>query len=158
MGEFGSFAERAKNAARLFGAEAWPALRGLLLAFLSPLIAGARMAWTGIKLMWGREEQAAAGYHTIAMCLVAGVIMAVAKPIAYWITGWGVMKYSASANVYYIDSNNNDVYDSNETAVPADLVIMVGKVFDLIFYIGVILLVIGIIIAGIRLVWKKEAR
>jgi hypothetical protein len=148
------FADNVKKALCKLGGEA--AIKGVLLALFAPLVAGARMAWTGIKLIWGREEQAAAGYHGIAMCLIAGVIMAVAKPIAYWITGWGAMKYDSANDVYYLDANNNGVYDQNETAVPASLVNMVGKVFDIVFYIGVILLVIGLIIAGIRLVWRKR--
>jgi len=141
-----------EDALELLGAEA----RSALTALFAPLIAGVRMARTGIRLIWGREEQAAAGYHGIAMCLIAGVIMAVAKPIAFWVTGWGSMQFDATNNVYFLDKDGDSVYDPNEPAVPADLVNMIGRVFDIVFYIGVVLLVIGLIIAGIRLVWRKR--
>lgn len=98
----------------------------------------------------GREEEVAVGYHMIATCLIAGVIMAVAKPLAFWITGWSGM--TLSGDIYFVDKNNNGVADSGEPQVPAALVDMVGRVFDLVMYIGVVILVIGLIMAGINLV------
>lgn len=153
MAKFGM--EKLKNSSWL-REKALPAVERLLYAFFAPVVAGAKMAWTGIKLIWGREEQAAMGFHGIAMVIIAGAIMAVAKPIAFWLTGWTNMKYDKSTNTWYADRNNNNTRESDEPAVPAELYDMVGKVFDLVFYIGVILLVIGAIIAGIRLEWRKR--
>jgi len=103
-----------------------------------------------------REEEVAVGYNMIATCLIAGVIMAVAKPLAFWITGWNNMKQSG--DVYYVDQNGNNTPDPDEPQVPASLVSMVGKVFDLVMYIGVVILVIGLIMAGINLTRRPKIR
>jgi len=81
----------------------------------------------------GREEEVAVGYNMIATCLIAGTIMAVAKPLANWITG-GLL---------------------DNPPVP-ELGIMVGRVFDLIMYLGVVVLVIGLIMAGINLARRPK--
>ena len=38
------------------------------------------------------EEQARA-QKVFVGCIVVGVLMAVAKPVAYWVTGWNIINY-----------------------------------------------------------------
>lgn len=104
-----------------------------------------------------RDEEIAVGYNMIAACLTAGVIMAVAKPLAFWITGWTNLKKSADGKYYYNDVNGNGRWDSDEPQVPAALVDMIGKVFDLVMYIGIVVLVISLIMAGINMARRHEA-
>ncbi|MEM2187993.1 MAG: hypothetical protein QXG35_01550 [Nitrososphaerota archaeon] len=109
-----------------------------------------------------REEEVTFGANLIAGCLLAGVIMAVAKPLAFWVLGWTALnlddkdgdKVPDPNEVYYLDQNGNNKYDQGEPAVPAPLVDMANRIFDLLMYFGVIMLVIGLIIAGISLVRK----
>ena len=82
-----------------------------------------------------REEEVAVGYNMIATCMIAGVIMAVAKPLANWLTG-GML---------------------DRPPVP-ELGQMVSKVFDLVMYLGVVILVIGLIMAGINLARRPKNR
>jgi len=111
-----------------------------------------------------REEEVAVGYNMIASCLIAGVIMAVAKPLAFWIMGWTNVKYDASYNVYYVDANGNGKYDpggqgvQGDPAVPAPMYDMVSKVFDLVMYLGLVIMVIGLIMAGINLARRPKIR
>ncbi len=82
-----------------------------------------------------REEEVAVGYNMIATCLMAGAIMAVAKPIANWLTG--------------------NMLDN--PPVP-ELGTMVNRIFDLVMYLGVVILVVGLIMAGINLVRRPKIR
>lgn len=89
----------------------------------------------------GREEEVAVGYNMIATCLLAGIIMAAAKPLADFITGGKI---------------------TNPGAIPGEVTTMVGRLFDLVMYLGVVVLVVGLIMAGINLArcpkkaWKKQ--
>lgn len=75
-----------------------------------------------------REEEVAVGYNMIASCLIAGIILVLARPIADWLTGGRL--------------SNPPVAEMGE---------MIGKVFDLIMYLGVVIIVIGLMLAGINL-------
>jgi len=109
-----------------------------------------------------REEEVAVGYNMIASCLIAGVIMAVAKPLAFWIMGWSGVKYDASYDVYYVDKDNNGAYTpggqgvQGDPAIPAAMYDMVSKVFDLVMYLGLVIMVIGLIMAGINLARRPK--
>jgi hypothetical protein len=47
----------------------------------------------------GPEEQARA-QKVLVGCIVAGVLMAVAKPVAYWVTGWNITTMQAGRWLY----------------------------------------------------------
>jgi len=109
-------------------------LRGYVKGLKKAVASTVRALARGPTLMRrGREEEVAVGYNMIATCLIAGTIMAVAKPLANWITG-GLL---------------------DNPPVP-ELGIMVGRVFDLIMYLGVVVLVIGLIMAGINLARRPK--
>ena len=82
-----------------------------------------------------RDEEVAVGVNMVATCLIAGVIMAVARPLADWITGGKLTSPNA----------------------PPELVDMINRVFDLVMYIGVAMLVLGLIMAGINMTRQPEA-
>ena len=97
---------------------------------LSPL-------FTAIALMRARrEEEVSVGYAGVASCIMAGIIMAVAKPLATWITGIDV--------------------DNPGGNMPPDLAAMVSKLLTLVQYLGVVLMVLGLIWAGINLARRRE--
>jgi hypothetical protein len=97
---------------------------------LSPL-------FTAIALMRARrEEEVSVGYAGVASCIMAGIIMAVAKPLATWITGVDV--------------------DNPGGNMPPDLASMVSKLLTLVQYLGVVLMVLGLIWAGINLARRRE--
>jgi hypothetical protein len=97
---------------------------------LSPL-------FTAIALMRARrEEEVSVGYAGVAACIMAGIIMAVAKPLSKWITGVDV--------------------DSPGGGMPSDLASMVSKLLTLVQYLGVVLMVLGLIWAGINLARRRE--
>ena len=61
------------------------------------------------------EEQARA-QTVLAGCVIAGALMAIARPIAFWATGWSSnMKYDSSKDIYYIDGSNNKPKTANMT-------------------------------------------
>jgi hypothetical protein len=92
---------------------------------------------TGIALMRARrEEEVSVGYAGVAACIMAGVIMAVAKPLATWITGIDV--------------------DNPGGGMPPELASMVSKLLTLVTYLGVVLMVLGLIWAGINLARRGE--
>jgi len=78
----------------------------------------------------GPEEQARA-QKVLVGCIVAGVLMAVAKPVAFWVTGWNVATMQAG--------------------LPTELISAVDKLLQLLMYIGVIVVIAGIIYGGIQL-------
>ncbi|MBO3809756.1 MAG: hypothetical protein FGF50_09225 [Candidatus Brockarchaeota archaeon] len=82
-----------------------------------------------------REEEVAVGYSMIASCVMAGIIMAVARPIANWLTG-GLL-------------DNPPVQE---------LGTMIDKLFTLLMYLGVVLLVVGLVMAGINLARRPKTR
>jgi hypothetical protein len=91
----------------------------------------------GVALMRARrEEDTAIGYQGVAACIIAGVILAIAKPLAKWITG--------------IDPDNPG------GDMPVEVGQMFGKLLTLITYIGVVLMVLGLVWAGINLARRRE--
>lgn len=84
-----------------------------------------------------REEEISVSYAGVAGCLIAGIIMAVAKPLTVWLTG--------------IDPDN-------PTGIPPEVASMFSKLLTLIMYLGVVMVVIGLIWAGLNLSrrWKKS--
>lgn len=78
----------------------------------------------------GPEEQARA-QKVLVGCIIAGVLMAVAKPVAYWVTGWDVA--------------------SMQKGLPTELVTAVDNLLQLLMYIGVIVVIAGLIYGGIQL-------
>ncbi|MCL1970124.1 MAG: hypothetical protein FWF66_01485 [Candidatus Bathyarchaeota archaeon] len=78
----------------------------------------------------GPEEQARA-QKVLVGCIIAGVLMAVAKPVAFWVTGWNVT--------------------TMQTGLPTELINAVDKLLQLLMYIGVIVVIAGLIYGGIQL-------
>jgi len=78
----------------------------------------------------GPEEQARA-QKVLVGCIIAGVLMAVAKPVAYWVTGWNITTMQAG--------------------LPTELITAVDKLLQLVMYIGVIVVIAGIIYGSIQL-------
>ncbi|MCL2476600.1 hypothetical protein [Candidatus Bathycorpusculum sp.] len=78
----------------------------------------------------GPEEQARA-QKVLVGCIVAGVLMAVAKPVAFWVTGWNVTTMQAG--------------------LPTELITAVDNLLQLLMYLGVVVVIAGIIYGGIQL-------
>jgi hypothetical protein len=78
----------------------------------------------------GPEEQARA-QKVLVGCIIAGVLMAVAKPVAYWVTGWDIA--------------------TMQSGLPTELLTAVDNLLQLLMYIGVIVVIAGIIYGGIQL-------
>jgi hypothetical protein len=78
----------------------------------------------------GPEEQARA-QKVLVGCIVAGVLMAVAKPVAFWVTGWNVATMQAG--------------------LPVELISAVDNLLQLLMYIGVVVVIAGLIYGGIQL-------
>jgi TRAP-type C4-dicarboxylate transport system permease large subunit len=81
----------------------------------------------------GPEEQARA-QKVLVGCIIAGALMAVAKPIAFWVTGW-----------------DTDLQQD----LPAELIGAVDSLLQLLMYIGVVIVIAGIIYGGIQLSHTK---
>ncbi|MDR0373488.1 MAG: hypothetical protein LBI79_08040 [Nitrososphaerota archaeon] len=77
----------------------------------------------------GPEEQARA-QKVLVGCIIAGVLMAVAKPIAFWVTGWNT---------------------TMQQGLPTELIRAVDNLLQLLMYIGVVVVIAGIIYGGIQL-------
>jgi hypothetical protein len=78
----------------------------------------------------GPEEQARA-QKVLVGCIVAGVLMAVAKPVAFWVTGWNVA--------------------TMQNGLPVELISAVDNLLQLLMYLGVVIVIAGIIYGGIQL-------
>ena len=78
----------------------------------------------------GPEEQARA-QKVLVGCVIAGVLMAVAKPVAFWVTGWNVATMQAG--------------------LPVELISAVDNLLQLLMYIGVVVVIAGLIYGGIQL-------
>ena len=78
----------------------------------------------------GPEEQARA-QKVLVGCIVAGVLMAVAKPVAYWVTGWNITTMQAG--------------------LPTELITAVDNLLQLLMYVGVVVVIAGLIYGGIQL-------
>jgi hypothetical protein len=81
-----------------------------------------------------REEDVSVSYTGVVGCLIAGIIMAVAKPLVTWLTGF-----------------NPDNPPQGLEEVGA----MMGKLITLVTYLGVVLAVIGLIWAGLNMLRKS---
>jgi len=77
----------------------------------------------------GPEEQARA-QKVLVGCIIAGVLMAVAKPVAFWVTGWNTTR---------------------QAGLPTELISAVDNLLQLLMYIGVVVVIAGIIYGGIQL-------
>lgn len=106
-----------------------------LPAFFTGL-ATALMVYFGLRLVRaeGPEEQARA-QKVLAGCIIAGVLMALAKPLAFWATGWNT---------------------SMQQSLPLELITAVNNLLDLLMYIGVVVVIAGIIYGGIQLAHTKH--
>jgi hypothetical protein len=78
----------------------------------------------------GPEEQARA-QKVLVGCVIAGVLMAVAKPVAFWVTGWNVTTMQAG--------------------LPVELISAVDNLLQLLMYVGVVVVIAGLIYGGIQL-------
>jgi len=81
----------------------------------------------------GPEEQARA-QKVLVGCIIAGVLMAVAKPVAFWVTGWSATR---------------------QQGLPTELIGAVDNLLQLLMYIGVVVVIAGIIYGGIQLSHTK---
>lgn len=79
-----------------------------------------------------REEEISVSYAGVAGCLIAGIIMALAKPLVKFITG--------------IDVENPSI-----SGLPSEVTEMMNRLLSLVMYLGVVLVVIGLIWAGMNL-------
>ncbi|MDR2719184.1 MAG: hypothetical protein LBC03_00025 [Nitrososphaerota archaeon] len=103
-----------------------------ILFSLLALIATSVVVYRSLPLVRseGPEEQARA-QKVLVGCIIAGVLMAVAKPVAFWVTGWNVATMQAG--------------------LPTELISAVDNLLQLLMYIGVIVVIAGLIYGGIQL-------
>ncbi|MDR0373112.1 MAG: hypothetical protein LBI79_06100 [Nitrososphaerota archaeon] len=103
-----------------------------ILSSLMVLITTALITYRALPLVRseGPEEQARA-QKVLVGCVIAGVLMAVAKPVAFWVTGWNVVTMQAG--------------------LPAELISAVDNLLQLLMYIGVVVVIAGLIYGGIQL-------
>jgi len=99
------------------------------------VLATALLVFFGLRLVRaeGPEEQARA-QKVLAGCIIAGVLMALAKPLAFWATGWNT---------------------SMQQDLPPELITAVNNLLELLMYIGVVVVIAGIIYGGIQLAHTK---
>ena len=99
------------------------------------MLATALLVYFGLRLVRaeGPEEQARA-QKVLAGCIIAGVLMALAKPLAFWATGWNT---------------------SMQQDLPPELITAVNNLLELLMYIGVVVVIAGIIYGGIQLAHTK---
>ena len=102
------------------------------LPTLVVLVTTALIIWLSLPLVRaeGPEEQARA-QKVLVGCVIAGVLMAVAKPVAFWVTGWNVTTMQAG--------------------LPTELISAVDNLLQLLMYIGVVVVIAGLIYGGIQL-------
>jgi len=103
-----------------------------VLPSLVLLIAAALFVYRSLPLVRaeGPEEQARA-QKVLVGCIVAGVLMAVAKPVAYWVTGWNVA--------------------TMQSGLPVELISAIDNLLQLLMYLGVVIVIAGLIYGGIQL-------
>jgi hypothetical protein len=106
------------------------------LSALSAIFATVIVVYFGLRLVRaeGPEEQARA-QKVLAGCIIAGVLMALAKPLAFWATGWNT---------------------SMQQDLPPELITSVNNLLELLMYIGVVVVIAGIIYGGIQLAHTKQ--
>ncbi|MGD6805871.1 MAG: hypothetical protein ACQCN4_02810 [Candidatus Bathyarchaeia archaeon] len=105
------------------------------LPALFMVFAAAFLVYFGFRLVRaeGPEEQARA-QKVLAGCIIAGVLMALAKPLAFWATGWNT---------------------TMQQGLPTELITSVNNLLNLLMYIGVVVVIAGIIYGGIQLSHTK---
>jgi hypothetical protein len=103
-----------------------------MLPSLVGLVVTALFIYSSLPLVRaeGPEEQARA-QKVLVGCVIAGVLMAVAKPVAFWVTGWNVTTMQAG--------------------LPTELISAVDNLLQLLMYIGVVVVIAGLIYGGIQL-------
>lgn len=92
------------------------------------------------------EEQARA-QRVLAGCIIAGAIMAIAKPVAYWATG---IRYDEATGTWYVGNKPADL--------PPELISMMDRLLMLLQVIGVIVVIAGLIYGGIQLARVEKRR
>ena len=102
-------------------------LSSLVLLFFTSLVVYRSLPLVRAE---GPEEQARA-QKVLVGCVIAGVLMAVAKPVAFWVTGWNVTTMQAG--------------------LPTELISAVDNLLQLLMYIGVVVVIAGLIYGGIQL-------
>ncbi len=102
------------------------ALPALLMLFITALIVYFTLRLVRAE---GPEEQARA-QKVLAGCIIAGVLMAIARPLAFWVTGWNT---------------------TMQQGLPQELVNAVNNLLQLLMYLGVVVVIAGIIYGGIQL-------
>jgi len=107
-------------------------LHSSALPTLIALIATAVIIYRSLPLVRadGPEDQTRA-QKVLVGCIIAGVLMAVAKPVAYWVTGWNITTMQAG--------------------LPVELISAVDNLLQLLMYIGVVVVIAGLIYGGIQL-------
>ncbi|MCL2287982.1 MAG: hypothetical protein FWC33_02200 [Candidatus Bathyarchaeota archaeon] len=102
------------------------------LPTLIALITTTLIAYRSLPLVRaeGPEDQSRA-QKILVGCIIAGVLMSVAKPVTYWVTGWNVT--------------------TMQQGLPVELIASVDKLLQLLMYIGVIVVIAGLIYGGIQL-------
>jgi hypothetical protein len=108
------------------------ALTSLVQERFAPLVAAV------VLMRARREEEVSVGYAGVASCVMAGIIMAIAKPLAKWITGIDI--------------------DNPGGGMPAEMAAMVNRLLTLVTYLGVVLMILGFIWAGINLSRRPKPR
>jgi hypothetical protein len=110
----------------------FPNLNVTVLPSLVGLVITALFVYRSLPLVRseGPEEQARA-QKVLVGCVIAGVLMAVAKPVAFWVTGWNVTTMQAG--------------------LPTELISAVDNLLQLLMYIGVVVVIAGLIYGGIQL-------
>ena len=123
----GGLKELALTLLSLYGFLSSDALPALVV-----LVTTALISWRSLPLVRseGPEEQARA-QKVLVGCVIAGVLMAVAKPVAFWVTGWNVTTMQAG--------------------LPVELISAVDNLLQLLMYIGVVVVIAGLIYGGIQL-------
>jgi hypothetical protein len=81
-----------------------------------------------------KEEDISVSYTGMVGCLIAGIIMAVAKPLVAWLTGFD---------------------PDNPPEGLAEVGAMMSRLITLVTYLGVVLVVIGLIWAGLNMLRRR---
>jgi len=110
-----------------------------VLVSLALLISTSLFVYRSLPLVRaeGPEEQARA-QKVLVGCIVAGVLMAVAKPVTYWVTGWNVATMQAG--------------------LPVELISAIDNLLQLLMYLGVVIVIAGIIYGGIQLSHTRNTK
>lgn len=118
--------------------------RALIIASLTVI---AVIIFEFVQLMRAESEQETArAQKIIGGCIIGGVLTALARNIAQWITGYS---YDPSAGVWKDASGN--IVD-----IPEGMAQMTDKLLTLLTIIGVVVVIAGLIWGGIQLAHKRN--